>query len=355
MLSGFLLVGIALLTLGWVMLHLLRQNGRLLMRIETLEQHLGIELPQSAAHIEGLPVGTIAPEFRLLGVFGETLTLHALRGSGKPIILIFSDPGCSPCNSLLPDIARWQHELSEKFGIASISRGAVEVNRAKSTEHGLKYVLLQQENEVGAAYKVDRTPTAVLVNADGTIGSPLAAGPEAIRGLVRNLTDNAPLVRRLTTHRPQIRLEAPSERRVQPEIAVGTPAPVVTLPALDGELVDLAAFRGSRTLLLFWNPNCGFCQRMLADLRAWNAKKPLDAPHLVLVSAGSAEQHHALDLDIPVLLDEGFQVGRLFGAGGTPGAVLLDDTGIVRSPVAIGAPAIMSLLNTSTRFAPQHG
>src|SRR3712207_7515470 len=47
---------------------------------------------------------------------------------------------------------------------------------------------------------------------------------------------------------------------------VGEPAPALTLPDLDGSTVDLAAFRGSPTAVLFWNPGCGFCQQMLPDL-----------------------------------------------------------------------------------------
>lgn len=287
-------------------------------------------------------------------MIGETLTLKSLRASGKRVVLVFSDPGCGPCNSLLPDIARWQREHSETLVVASISRGAVDLNRAKSTEHGLTHVLLQQEHEVGAAYKVDRTPSAVLVNADGTIGSALAAGPEAIRRLIGDITSPSPLARRLTAPRPHMRLDAPTQPRMSQEIPVGTPAPQVTLPNLDGEMIDLASFRGSSTVLLFWNPNCGFCQRMLADLRVWEAEPPQDTPRLVIASAGSAHQHSTLDLRAPVLLDDGFRAGRLFGASGTPGAVLLDADGIVASSVAIGAPAIMHLL-TATRVARQDG
>jgi hypothetical protein len=49
---------------------------------------------------EGLPVGSAALEFSLSGVHGETITLEALRSSGKPVMLLFTDPGCSPCNAM---------------------------------------------------------------------------------------------------------------------------------------------------------------------------------------------------------------------------------------------------------------
>ncbi len=37
-------------------------------------------------------------------------------------------------------------------------------------------------------------------------------------------------------------------------------------------------------LVLFWRPSCGFCQRMLNDLKAWEANPPTNAPKLLMVS-----------------------------------------------------------------------
>ena len=45
---------------------------------------------------EGLPVGSAAPEFSLSGLHGETLTLEALRSSGKPVMMLFTDPAAAP-------------------------------------------------------------------------------------------------------------------------------------------------------------------------------------------------------------------------------------------------------------------
>jgi hypothetical protein len=73
---------------------------------------------------------------------------------------------------------------SAQLGISLISRGAAEENRAKSTEHGLTSVLLQQDWEVAEAYQVNGTPSALLVSPDGTVGSTMAGGAEAIRALV---------------------------------------------------------------------------------------------------------------------------------------------------------------------------
>src|SRR5215216_6723221 len=51
-------------------------------------------------------------------------------------------------------------------------------------EHGLRNVLLQKDWEVSEAYRVGGTPSAVLVRPDGTIGSAVVGGAEAIEALV---------------------------------------------------------------------------------------------------------------------------------------------------------------------------
>ena len=78
--------------------------------------------------------------------------------------------------------------------------------------------------------------------------------------------------------------------------------------------------------MLFWNPGCGFCQRMLDDLKAWESKPPKGSPKLIVVSTGTAEANKAMGLRSTILLDQGFNTGRAFGASGTPSAILVDAT-----------------------------
>jgi thiol-disulfide isomerase/thioredoxin len=117
----------------------------------------------------------------------------------------------------------------------------------------------------------------------------------------------------------------------------------VKLPDLEGHTVELADFRGQETLVLFWNPGCGFCQQMLPDLKEWEAGATEDAPNLVVVSAGTEEANREQGLSSTVVLDQNFATGRAFGASGTPSAVLVDPGGKVASEVAVGAPAVMEL------------
>jgi len=63
----------------------------------------------------------------------------------------------------------------------------------------------------------------------------------------------------------------------------------------------------------------------------------------LFISSGAAEANRAMKLTSPVLLDEAFHTGRMFGAAGTPAAVLIDRDGRVASAVAVGGPAVLAL------------
>jgi peroxiredoxin/uncharacterized membrane protein YphA (DoxX/SURF4 family) len=343
-----LIVGLIVLGLlaaeGWLLLQLLQQNGRLLVRLEAVEKHLGIDPTQ------GLPVGAPAPPFRLASLRGEKVTLDALRAPGKPVLLVFVNPGCGPCTALLPEIGRWQREHAAKLTLAVISSGTPEANRAKVAQHGVTHVLLQRDVEVMRAYRVQGTPEAVLVRPDGTIGSSLAQqGPEAIRQLVAHaLQPSAPVVPAGANGRAHGATRAPAWPTAPRS---GDPAPPLMLPDLTGTAVDLTTFQGHPTLVLFWNPACGFCQQMLDDLKAWEHNPPEGAPRLLVVSTGTVEANQAQGLRSRVVLDEGFTAGRAFGATGTPMAVLVDADGKIASGVVTGAQTVLALIRGEQTWA----
>jgi hypothetical protein len=107
--------------------------------------------------------------------------------------------------------------------------------------------------------------------------------------------------------------------------------------------MSVAGFRGYSTLVLFWNPGCGFCARMLDDLKAWEQNPPAGAPKLLVISTGTAEDNRAMGLHAPTVLDQSFAAGKAFGASGTPSAVLVDAEGTIASEIAVGAQAVLAL------------
>jgi peroxiredoxin len=336
LLGGELVALTGVAALAWVVLQLMRQQGRLLLRLETPGANPGAAARPPMPEI-GLPIGTVAPVFELAAVDGGRVSLADLRSDDRPTLLIFADAHCRPCQALMPEIARWQQEHSDAVTIAVVSHGTMADNAARAREHGLERMLVQQRYEVAEAYASPPTPSAVLIRADGTIGSQGAVGPDAIRTLVARLTG---------TQLPA-RSTAPNGHHGAPSAPprIGQPAPDFELPNLDGMPVRLADFRGEDMLVLFWSPDCGFCQRMLGDLKELEANPPAGSPRLLVISRGEEETNRATGLRAPVLLDQHLATGQAFGTRGTPAAVLVDAEGRIASNVAAGMTAVLELLH----------
>ena len=107
-----------------------------------------------ATRVPGLPVGSLAPDV-------------GPRAPGRTLALVFTDPGCGPCQALLPELARWRRSLSEALTIEVVERGDPEGRR------------------VADAYRIRGTPAAVVVSPSGTVASAPAEGTTAIEALIR--------------------------------------------------------------------------------------------------------------------------------------------------------------------------
>jgi len=206
------LLTVAVTGLGWLVSHITLQNGRLLARLDALEASLAADRPVPAGPEPTIRPGMPAPVFTLPNLDVELVSLDALRQSGKPVLLVFSDPNCRACTGLLPSLAAWQAD--GRLTVALVSRGTPAANRVKTDPHGLANVLLQQDRETALAYGADVTPTAVVIHPSGFVASPLARGTEDIKALVaRALPPLAP---------------------AQPApLAVGEAVPSITLATLD--------------------------------------------------------------------------------------------------------------------------
>ncbi|HEY2273905.1 MAG TPA: methylamine dehydrogenase accessory protein MauD [Steroidobacteraceae bacterium] len=118
-------------------------------------------------------------------------------------------------------------------------------------------------------------------------------------------------------------------------LAVGEPAPVLELAALDGrELrVGLARDDGRSTLLLFVSPSCPVCKSLLPAVKS-SRKDERSWMDVILASDGdSAEQREfvraqgleGIPYVVSAALGLAYQVSRL------PFAALLDERGVLRA------------------------
>ena len=228
--------------------------------------------------------------------------------------------------------------------IAVVTRGGADKNKDKVAEHGLSHVLLQTDREVSNEYKAYGTPTAVIVSAGRQIDSPVAGGADAIRALYsprrpasRQRPQPPALLRPLEPRAVAPQPPATASRSVR---ASGSRRPRSRLPDLTGKTVSLDDFKGKETMLVFWNPGCGFCKTWRTISRLGRRTRP--RTHRKSSMSRPARPRRTPKWGFRRRwCSIGFATGRTFGASGTPSAVLVDAQGKIASDVAVGAPGVL--------------
>ncbi len=139
-------------------------------------------LSESRLERNGLPVGTPAPLFSLPDLHGDTVSLESYRG--RPVLLVFSDPNCGPCNQFSPELVRIHQERSG-LSVIYVGRGDAEENRRKAEEHGFEFpAVLQSRWELSKQYGIFATPVAFLIDEQGIIAKNVAQGGMEILALL---------------------------------------------------------------------------------------------------------------------------------------------------------------------------
>jgi uncharacterized membrane protein YphA (DoxX/SURF4 family)/thiol-disulfide isomerase/thioredoxin len=163
---------------GLAWFRLWRERARLHLELSRARRHAMSTPP-------GIAIGSAAPRFSLERLSGGTVTLDDLLARGRPLLLVFVNPGCESCLELLPSLAQWQTTLSERLGIVMITRGRVEWNEEFFAPYDMDPVLLQKDREVAEDFRIRGTPSAVLITADGKVASNPAETVFGIEPLIR--------------------------------------------------------------------------------------------------------------------------------------------------------------------------
>lgn len=128
---------------------------------------------------------------------GNIWTLDKLRETRRPLVLVFSQPGCGACELLLPEVARWQDELTGRVSVALVNGGPA--------GHRVPIELVDERRVAFAAFGITATPSAVLI--DNGRRSGIARGARAIGDLVDRavrISDQAGLSRRRLLQRASV-------------------------------------------------------------------------------------------------------------------------------------------------------
>jgi methylamine dehydrogenase accessory protein MauD len=335
----------ALILISLVLFEVIRQNGRILARLEAIEAelaHLSGATPGAArTPPRGLPVGTEAPAFELPSLDGSALRLGDLRG--KNALLIFFDPACGFCKKMAPQLAELDGGKSQDPVPVLISAGAPEDTRKLLAEHKVDVkVGFQQKREIAELYKTTGTPTGYLVDEQGRIASELAVGAQALL--------------QLGSSQPAHKGNKPlSESRItRTGLPAGTPAPPFDLPRLDGGRLALSEYNGQRVLLVFSDPHCGPCMKLAPQLEE-HYRQHSD-PQIVMVSRGDESENRQkaadLNLTFPIVLQRQWEISRQYGMFSTPIGFLIDEHGVISRKVAVGADEIRTVLSETAAMTP---
>jgi peroxiredoxin len=232
------LLALILASLWIVLYQLVRQQGRLLLRIDRAEHHVafnafppGLAAPQVAGP-RSLPPGDAAPAFELPDIAGRTVALRDFLG--KRVLAIHWSTQCGYCIQIAPDLARVQGDL-ETHGVQVllVSYGDAGLNRNVAEEHGLKCpALLQKVGDPGVPlFAHFGTPAAYLIDETGKIAEPVAVGAEQVPALILRLVEKRP---------PAPGCRPLSESRIERKgLKAGTVAPSFTLPSVSGSTISL--------------------------------------------------------------------------------------------------------------------
>jgi len=349
-----ILVGI---WLGW---RLLRQNGRILLRLDELEKRLNeLEFGEGEG-LTGLPAGSEAPRFELPDLTGERKSLAQF--GGQPVLLIFFNPTCGFCRDMAPKLVKKvdaRNRKAESNGSCNclrlliVSTGEAEANRTLFEEQKLNCpVLLQKEAEIAAAYRANGTPSGYLVDAEGKISSGLVLGGEELLELLeqRAESENQRAENAGNGDRRESRFSNRSLARSKIKrdgLKAGTPAPDFLLPRLDGRGdLSLTDLRGRDVFLVFSSPGCGPCNALAPELEKFHREH--SELEVVMVSKGEAKENRVKvkehGLTFPVVLQQHWEISRRYAIFATPVAYLVDESGVIIHDVAVGSDAILNLL-----------
>ena len=355
-------VGIAIALLALILIsswlgfyEIVKQQGRILLRLDQLEQALEAAGNSPAHLVEeagpvGLPLESPFPAFTFPDLAGNMVALADFRG--KSVVLVHWNFECGFCDLIAPEIARLDADLQQRnVQLVLLSYGDAESNRKEAAEHNLKCpILLMKDDDKIAPFEQLGTPAAYLLDGEGRVAAPLAMGADQVPGLAREAAGlEASASAAGNGQRKKLSSERSlSESRIERNgLPTGTPAPVFNLPDLQDRMVSLEAYRGRRLLLVFTDPHCGPCDELAPDLVRRYQRWQRDGLDMILVGRGRPEENRQKAQEhgfrFPVVLQEKWNLSKQYGIFTTPVAFLIDENGVIAEDVAVGRDPIVAL------------
>ena len=322
------LILLAALAVVSLLYQVVKQQGRILLRLDVIDSRVGIEDESATARQGGLAIGTAI----------DSLDDYL----GKRVLLVNWNPGCGFCRDIAPMLADVQTGLRKRnVQLLLVSTGDAEANRELAGKHGLLCPILPGESGSIQLFKGLGTPAAYLLDEQHRVARPLALGAKEVTALARDC---------LTTERPL------SESRIERNgLKAGSAAPLFRLPNLIGGTLALENYRGHTVLLVFSDPHCGPCDRLAPLLAQFERAHRGGDPAVIMVSRGDPEETlskmRRFEIEFPVVMQNRWQLSKEYGIFATPVAFLIGADGVIQKDVVKGADEILELAREQTMSA----
>jgi thiol-disulfide isomerase/thioredoxin len=123
-------------------------------------------------------IGEPAPEMKLRAPSGGAINLWSL--GDKETLVFFYNPRCVFCQQMLPDLEEWEKDRAEGAPeLLVVSTDPERMDLDSPVMYDRKFALFRD-------FGANETPSAVLVDAEGKIGSELVVGAPEVLELANN-------------------------------------------------------------------------------------------------------------------------------------------------------------------------
>ncbi|AGB41876.1 Peroxiredoxin [Halobacteroides halobius DSM 5150] len=169
LLIAILVVGIVSLGVLYHKQGLSKNNSKVKEKLENNQEQKEQEEQKNNSARIGINVGNIAPDFTLVNLKGEQVSLSDYRG--QFVMVNFWATWCPPCRAEMPDLDAFYDNNKQDFVILGVNIGESKA-KVKSfiEENGYDYpILLDQERGAAFKYRVSVIPTSYFVGPQGKI------------------------------------------------------------------------------------------------------------------------------------------------------------------------------------------
>ncbi|MEK4522884.1 redoxin domain-containing protein [Psychrobacillus sp. FSL W7-1493] len=143
-------------------------------------EQMGTDMAENPAN-KGTGKGDSAPDFTLTTLDGKEVSLSDYKG--KKVVLNFWTSWCPPCKAEMPHMQNYYEDMTEEDNVEILAvnltnkdNGLDEVS-SFIEDYGLTFPIpMDEEGQVGNAYKIISIPTTYMIDTSGIIQN-IIVGP----------------------------------------------------------------------------------------------------------------------------------------------------------------------------------